>query len=65
MIDTSGDYGNRAAADETVIRSAEQNAANARRRLQVLDVQIGKFAELMTELDADVAAAAATGNGAA
>lgn len=65
MIDTSGDYGTRAAADETVIRSAEQNAANARRRLQVLDVQIGKFAELMTELDGEVATSAVTGNGAA
>ena len=67
MIDTSGDYGTRAAADETVIRSAEQNAANARRRLQMLDVQIGKFTELMAELDSGVAASAAsaTGNGAA
>lgn len=55
MIDTSGDYGVRATADETVIRSAEQNAANARRRLQVLDAQIGKFVELMTELDGNVA----------
>lgn len=67
MIDTSGDYGTRAAADETVIRSAEQNAANARRRLQMLDVQISKFTELMAELDSGVAASAAsaTGNGAA
>src|SRR5690606_1160734 len=67
MIDTSGDYGTRAAADETVIRSAEQNAANARRRLQMLDLQIGKFTELMAELDSGVAASAAsaTGNGAA
>lgn len=59
MIDTSGDYAIRAAEDETIIRSAEQNATNARRRLQVLDAQIGKFADLMTELDGDLAASAA------
>lgn len=55
MIDTSGDYGARAAEDEGVIRSAEHNANTARRRLHQLDAQIGRFTGLMAELDGNAA----------
>ena len=51
MLDASGDYGSRDAAEETAIRSAEQGAANARRRMTELDAQIDKFGALIQALD--------------
>lgn len=51
MLDTSEDYGTRAAADEAVIRSAEQSAASARKRVAGLDAQIEKFGALIAQLD--------------
>jgi hypothetical protein len=55
MLDTSEEYGMRAAADEAVIRSAEQSAANARRRVSQLEAQIEKFGALIAQLDGSAA----------
>ncbi len=60
MLDTSEDYGTRAAADEAVIRSAEQSAASARKRVAGLDAQIEKFGALIAQLDGTPAEAAAS-----
>ncbi|PXA98348.1 hypothetical protein DMC47_09020 [Nostoc sp. 3335mG] len=58
VMDTSGDYGSRADADEAVIRSAEQSANHARRRVAQLDAQIERFATMVAELDGNEAAPA-------
>ena len=60
MLDASEDYGTRAAADEAVIRSAEQSAASARRRVAGLDAQIEKFGALIAQLDGTPAEAVAS-----
>lgn len=60
MLDTSEDYGTRAAADEAVIRSAEQSAASARKRVAGLDAQIEKFGALIAQLDGTPAEAVAS-----
>lgn len=51
MLDTSAEYGERTSSDEAVIRTAEQSAANARRRTTALDEQIARFSALLGELD--------------
>ncbi|WP_052951874.1 hypothetical protein [Devosia soli] len=51
MLDVSAEYSSRPDADEAVIRSAEQSASHARRRLAQLDEQIGRFNDLLGELD--------------
>lgn len=51
VLDASEDYARRAAADEMVIRTAEQGAAAARRRVASLDAQIEKFGILILQLD--------------
>lgn len=63
MLDSSASYGRRAAADEEVISSAEQNAAAARSRLVQLDAQIERFGTLLAELE--TVSAPAVGSGAA
>ncbi|MDV3249925.1 hypothetical protein DevBK_01135 [Devosia sp. BK] len=51
MLDASDDYARREKADEMVIRTAEQGAAAARRRVAALDAQIEKFGALILQLD--------------
>jgi len=55
MLDVSAEYSSRPEADEAVIRSAEQSASHARRRLGELDAQIVRFNELLAELDGKAA----------
>ncbi len=59
MLDTSEEYGMRAAADEAVIRSAEQSASNARKRVSQLELQMEKFSALIGQLDGAPAETAA------
>jgi hypothetical protein len=56
MLDNTADYGARADADEAVIRSAEQSASSARRRLSQLDEQIQRFETLLAQLEGTAAA---------
>ena len=57
MLDASDDYARREKADEMVIRTAEQGAAAARRRVAALDAQIEKFGALILQLDGNSVAA--------
>lgn len=57
MLDASDDYAWREKADEVVIRTAEQGAAAARRRVAALDAQIEKFGALILQLDGNSAEA--------
>lgn len=59
MLDDSEEYGARAAADEAVIRTAEQSASNARKRVSQLEAQMEKFAALIGQLDGTPAETAA------
>ncbi|KRA97488.1 hypothetical protein ASD83_10160 [Devosia sp. Root685] len=59
MLDTSEEYGTRAAADEAVIRTAEQSASNARKRVAQLEAQMEKFSALIGQLDGAQAETAA------
>jgi hypothetical protein len=55
VLDSSGEYGERDYADESTIGTAEQNAARARQRLAQLDTQILRLAELLDQLDRNLA----------
>ena len=59
MLDTSEDYGTRAAADEAVIRSAEQSASNARKRVSQLELPDQRQKLLHLQLDGAPAETAA------
>lgn len=51
MLDTAAEYSSRPEADEAVIRSAEQSATHARRRLGQLDLQLARFTALLEQID--------------
>lgn len=51
VLDNADDYGVRDPRDEAVVRSAEQNASNGRRRLAQLDAQIVRLDRLMADVD--------------
>jgi hypothetical protein len=54
VFDSSDDYAARDPRDEAILRSAEQNAANGRRRVAQLDEQIERLTRLMAEVDGDL-----------
>ncbi|HTM77945.1 MAG TPA: hypothetical protein VL133_09990 [Devosia sp.] len=51
LLDTSGEYGERSAADEKSISDAEASAAKATARIGQIDGQIGKLNAMLVELD--------------
>ncbi|CDP53702.1 hypothetical protein [Devosia sp. DBB001] len=51
VLDNSDDYAARDPHDEAMIRSAEQNASNGRKRLVQLDNQIQQLNRLLSEVD--------------
>lgn len=61
IMESSGEYGSRDLEDEAQIGSAEQNAANGRRRVAELNLQIDKFNKLIADLDAGILPAADAG----
>ncbi|WEK05808.1 MAG: hypothetical protein P0Y65_06005 [Candidatus Devosia phytovorans] len=61
ILESSGEYGSRDREDEAMIGSAEQNAANGRRRIVQLNLQIDKFNKLIADLDGAALPAADAG----
>lgn len=59
LIDVTGDYGARDSEDEAAITSAEASAERARVRLATIDEQIGRFTQLLDQLEAPPASARA------
>lgn len=59
MLDDSVEYRHRASSEETAIRSAEQNAINARNRLRQLDAQMAKFNAILEVLNTEAVSASA------
>ena len=55
MLDAAAEYAERPVSEEAAIRSSEQGAANARRRLAQLDAQIERFEGMIAELDGTAA----------
>lgn len=65
MLDAAADYSDRAESDEAGIRSAEQSAGNARKRVDQLDAQIARFSAMVSELEGTAAETPEAGAGVA